>query len=278
MKLNIQAHPPQYQSISGLARSNDSAYLAVHDVKVGQEGARISRYDPSTGDMEAVDVDWSATGLANDLEGITQVDGSQERYMAVEGSRWNGRTPQLFTMSYRDGKAVAEKKHALPELPHEVEGVATKKMQDGNLLVLLGGRGEDIDDPGRLHWAIYDQKSEELSWSKEGLEGTPVVPPQELGPGQRTLSDIQLTPSGDLWGSAARDEGDEGPFESLIYKIGSLNGNAANPVTLNLGEAHYVGGSKVEALTMHGERENSLFFGCDNETYGGTFNSGLFAV
>ena len=168
MKLHIEAHRPQYQSISGLARSNDSAYLAVHDIKVGQEGARLSRYEPDSGEMEAVEVDWSVTGPADDLEGITQIDGSDDHYLAVEGSRWGGRTPQLFTMSYRDGKAVAEKKHDLPELPHEVEGVATKKLEDGNLLVL--------------------------------------------------------------------------------------------------------------ALTMHGERPNSLFFGCDNETYGGTINSGLFSV
>ena len=114
--------------------------------------------------------------------------------------------------------------------------------------------------------------------SKKGLEGIPVNLPEGLGPGQRTLSDIETTPNGDLWASAARDEGDEGPFESMIYRVGSLTGDINNPVTLNLGEPHYVEGVKVEALTMNGERDHALFYGCDNETYGGSLSSTLFNV
>jgi hypothetical protein len=278
MKIDVRSHFSGIQSISGLAQSNDSGYLAVHDTKVEQPGARLSRYEPTTGELESVDVDWSATGLANDLEGITRMDGSLERYMAVEGSKWEGRVPKLFTLSYKNGKAVAETQHPLPELPHEIEGVATKSIDNRKLLVLVGGRGEDIDDPGRLHWAIYDQDADDLSWSEDGLKGVPVTLPHELGPGQRTISDLQLTPNGDLWGSAARDEGDEGPFESMIYRIGSLNGNSANPVTLSLDHPHHVEGNKVEALAMHGRRNDTLFFGCDNETFGGSLNSALFTV
>lgn len=278
MNINLRSHSASIQSISGLAQSNDSGYLAVHDTKVGQPGARLSRYEPTTGELESVEVDWSATGLANDLEGITQIDGRQGDYLAVEGSKWNGHIPKLYTLSYKDGGVVSKSRHSLPDLPHEIEGVATKAIDNEKLLVLLGGRGEDIDDPGRLHWAIYDQKADDLSWSEKGLQGVPVTLPHELGAGQRTISDLQLTPDGDLWGSAARDEGDEGPFESMIYRIGSLSGNSANPVTLSIDQPHYVEGNKVEALTMNEQRENSLFFGCDNETYGGNFNAGLFTV
>jgi len=64
----------------------------------------------------------------------------------------------------------------------------------------------------------------------------------------------------------------------MIYRVGSLTGNSANPVTLTLDNPHYVEANKVEALAMHDGRDNSLFFGCDNETYGGNLSSAMFTV
>ncbi len=178
---------------SGLARAGDEGHLIVHDTKA--EGSRLSPLPENGNTLEEIEVDWSRTSRAEDLEAVSELDGRPGQFMAVEGSRYNGRTPHLFLFNYADGKAESLEQFDLSQIPHEIEGMVTQQR-----------------------------------------------------PGGRPISDLLLSSQGALWAAGCTDNGDTGPFESLIYRIGRLDVSAANPVTSTLDHAARVPGEKVEEL------------------------------
>lgn len=265
-------HVPQSElSFSGLAQAGDEGHLIVHDTKA--EGARLSLLPENGNALEEVEVDWSRTSRAQDLEAVSEMDGRPGQFMAVEGSRYNGRTPHLFLFNYADGKAESLEQFDLPQLPYEIEGMVTHQRPDGDVTVVLGGRGDGENGPGALHWGVYDVDGHQMNWSEEGVRGVSVRLPEELGQGARPISDLLLTSEGDLWAAGCTDNGDTGPFESLIYRIGRLDVNAANPVTLTLDHAVRVPGEKVEGLSTASPDSPRVVIGSDNESLGGSIRT-----
>lgn len=251
--------------ISGMARHSRGA-LAVTDAKAESEKARLGVVDGNTGQFEALTTDWSKTGRARDLEAITPAaqDGN---YLAVEGSAWNGAPAHMFELKVGENGATSEKKWDLPPLSQEVEGMVQKPLDDGRSLVILGGRGGEKGEPGRLFWGVLDNNTNELTFSDAGKEGIEVVAPRLSQPGQRDISDLELRNDGTLWASAAVDNGDQGPFEAKVYQVGSLTGREDIPVLLsgssNSSSSIY---SKVEGFASWG---GGLLTGSDNEGLGG---------
>ena len=111
-----------------------------------------------------------------------------------------------------------------------------------------------------------------LNFTKEGLEGTKVKAPR-LGEGQRGISELAVNPQGQLWAAAAIDDGDYGPFSSMVYQVGNIaEQGAAVPVTLsNSNESAKINGTKAEALLF--QKDGSLLMGSDNEAMGGRLES-----
>lgn len=252
--------------ISGMARHARGA-LAVTDAKLESDRARLGVVDGNTGTFEAMQVDWSKTGRPRDLEAITPVEGQEGRYLTVEGSTWNGAPAHMLELNVGEKSATAERKWDLPALSQEVEGMVQKKLDDDRSLVILGGRGGENGEPGRLFWGVLDNNTGSLTFSDAGKEGMEVVAPRLTHPGQRDISDLQLRPDGTLWASAAVDNGDQGPFESKVYQIGSLTGREDVPVLLS-GNANSSKSlfTKVEGFASWG---GGLLTGSDNEGLGG---------
>ena len=257
---------------SGMARLQDDQFLVVHDTKSNDlEGPRLSLYGEAEGTLQRVDVDWSRTGLPSDLEAITKLDADEDLFLAVEGSRYRGHTPQLFLLQNTENGIAALDKVGLPELPFDIEGLAVDHYGRNKTRVMLGGRGGD-GQPGRLHWADYDRPGHTLQWnSKAGLEGVPVTLPSFLGQSQRSISDLLLDESGQLWASATTDPGDEGPFDSLVYRVGLQTSDAEVPIRLTEDRAMKVDTLKVEAVASSPFLEHAFLLGADNEASGGLY-------
>lgn len=276
--MNIHSHtrPPAGQSsslsFSGLARAGRHEHLTVHDTK-GPDGLKLSSFNSNSLEVEQVHVDWSRTGTPADLEAVADLKGQPGEFLAVEGSKYSG-APKLFLLEYAEGEARGVKRFEVPDLPYEVEGMVTQAQPDGDVLVVLGGRGDGKTQEGRLHWGLYDPEEQSLEWSAEGLKGLPVRMPEHLGSNERPISDLHLTAQGDLWAAGCTDNGDEGPFESLVYRVGRLDGSAHNPITLTLDHPHHVPGEKIEALDANAGQDGGRFlFGTDNEAFGGALQS-----
>lgn len=264
--------PYPRQNYSGLAQAGSTQHLVVHDSKCPGE-VRVSAYNAIEGQVEVVDMDWRLTGQPEDLEAVAGIDGSQDQYLAVEGSRYQGRTPQLFLFDYADGNGRSLKRFDLPRLPYEIEGMVTSRRSDGDVLVVLGGRGGEASGQGRLHWGVYDPEEQELEWSPDGRAGLAIALPERLGPNERPISDLHLNQHGELWAAGCVDNGDHGPFESMVYRLGKLDTEARAPVTLTIDQPIRIRGEKVEALASNQPNGQRLLIGTDNEACGGTLQS-----
>ena len=265
-------HPKANDSYSGLASADGAEYLLVHDTKCPNEN-RVSSFNATTGAVKNVDIDWSPTSVPQDLEAVANVDGQQGQFLAVEGSRHNGRTPHIFLFDYADGKGESLKRFDLPKLPYEIEGMVTKQKADGDVLVVLGGRGDEESSQGRVHWGTYHPNQGSMEWPEAGRTGVAISMPEHIGGNERPIADLHLGSDGEIWAAGCVDNGNYGPFESLIYRVGKLDANASNPVTLTQDLPIHVRGEKVEALDSNGFEGGRLLLGSDNEYYGGSLQS-----
>lgn len=254
--------------LSGFARQN-GRFLAVTDAKAESPQVRLGWVDPQNGSFRGLGSEWGDHRPARDLEAVTAVQGQPGRFLAVEGSSWEGQSNRLFQLSVDDTGSQVERAYELPPLPQEIEGLVELPLQQPHRrLVILGGRGGEQGEPGKLYWGVLDQHQGSLTFSAPGLEGTEVQAPQ-LGTGlQRHISELELQPDGSLWASTTADEGDYGPFESAVYRVGQIQADEIQPLhaRTNEPEAARISGTKVEGFATH---ERGWITGADNEKLGG---------
>ena len=262
---------PNLPDISGLAPHSTGRSIAVKDTKMEDDSKRVILLDNQSGQVDELDIDWSKTGRARDLEAIAPGP-NQGDYLAVEGSSFGDFKARLFELKVGDKQGQAVKSHVLPDFGQEVEGLHRHQHSDGSQTVIFGGRGDD-SGKSKLFWGKLSQEG--LSFTDEGLKGREVQSPQ-LGPGQRSISELSLHSNGELWAAATIDEGDTGPFQSQLYSLGRLNMNSGQP-ELQTGPSDPVPvpGTKVEALAFH---QDQLLVGSDNELLGGRLEQFSFKV
>ena len=131
-----------FRYISGLAAFSRQRSIAVKDTKLEDNSKRVLLVNNGTGKTQDLDIDWSKTGRARDLEAITPGKG-RGNYLAVEGSSCGENKARLFELSVNSKGGEARKSHVLPDFGQEVEGLATRQNKDGSQTVLFGGRGDD---------------------------------------------------------------------------------------------------------------------------------------
>lgn len=260
---------------SGIAHVKEEQYLLVHDTKNRDpEGPRFSTYDELTGEVRVLPVDWNGREVSNDLEAIVKID--QNHYLAAEGARYGTHKPQLFFLEKTDDAIKVLNASPLPDsLPYDIEGLALHSVDQGEFQVLLGGRGGKGHN-GRLHWASLNSDNGTLDWnSAAGLNGIEVESPVELGDSQRPIADLHLGPNGNLWAVATTDPGDDGPFDSLLYRLGELSNDSDSPVKLTRDKAVVLDDLKIEALASSGQVGAQFLVGADNENIGGVYMTTL---
>ena len=251
--------------LSGFARLGRN-FVAVTDAKPGSDKPRLGQVDSDTGAFKALNSDWGDHRPARDLEAITPLSGQSGEALAVEGSTFGELKNRLFHLKVDEQGSSVKQAFTLPEFSQEIEGMVELPLDKERHLVVLGGRGGDKGEGGKLYWGVLDRDKGTFEFNEQGLRGVGVQAPN-LGPGQRDISDLQLRPDGSLWASACVDEGDEGPFKSSIYQLGTLKPDAENPFEASSSlKSTTIPGTKIEGFAQLGK---GWLTGADNESLGG---------
>ena len=281
--------------ISGMAQIDDSRYLFVRDLKGFESGARLGvlqlNADQNYSITDVDIADWRhADGPASDLEAMCAMPGLSGEFLLLESGHWEGRFGRLFRVRLTrvDDAYSATVMHVfeLPEFDSkgpndpgdEMEGLACAAQSGGQVLVILGERGSSAAYPnGLLRWLTIDPETNSEAWTDHGRTGLEVDAPRGPHDPQtgRDISALHLSPDGRLWAAAAEDASDAGPFNSIVYPLGTVLPDEEAPI--QLAEAFRVhgvlSGFKVEALasgtsTIPG---TSFAVGTEDEIYGGTW-------
>ena len=87
---------------------------------------------------------------------------------------------------------------------------------------------------------------------------------------KRNIADLAINSEGEIWSSATSDPGDDGPFSTAIYEIGTINNvGKFNLIHPNLQKPLMIfSDQKVEAITF---KKRDLILMTDNENFGSTF-------
>jgi len=276
--------------LSGMARFAPNAYVVVHDAKAYEDGPRLGlvEIDPARGlNYQVLDVsNWShPEGRASDLEGVCFLGGSD--FLVIESGYWEGKYGRLFHLRLHLAQPNEVEVVQVAKLPllrdnteeqegDNFEGLACAPISDGSMLVLLGERGGSGPYPtGYLRWGHYDPNLGTLKFTERGLQGLAVSGPSPVDSGWRSITDLHISGSGDLWSSAARDVSDVGPFQSLLYRVGAVRPDAEVPVEIEGGadEVCRVDGYKVEAVSGADLPESTISLGSEDERLGGTWRA-----
>lgn len=255
-----------FPDLSGLAEYSRSRLLAVRDSKDNSNDARVLLVNKKDGAATPVEMDWSKTGVARDLEAIAPGEG-RGKFLAVEGSSFGEKKARLFELSVGAKGGKADKSHVLPDFGQEIEGMVSVPGKDGAQTVLFAGRGGE-GQQSKIYWGELGDKG--LAFSPEGLSGRTVSAPT-VGPGQRDIADLTADKNGNLWASATIDTGDDGVFTSSVYQLGRLTPGGDAPFEAKLGRSYSVPHVKAEALAL--QANGTMFVGSDNESSGGRFES-----
>ncbi len=276
---------------SGMEQISDSSYLVVYDLKSHKEGTRLGLIILTE---EAIDVypieikQWDTEGLPNDLESICAIPGKPNEFLVAEAGNWKGALGRIFHLQVdidtRTAKVIGSFKYPFLALnDFSIEGDQYEAMHclpysENERIVLLGERGGSTFSPmGIIRWGLWDIKKNTLTIEGEGLKGVSVTAPGHWTSNEtkRSITDLYVDPAGILWASASEDQGDAGPFYSVIYQLGKINPmGSEKPLmifdSLTIGREIY--GLKIEALSGPKKGINCTHtFGTEDEMYGGVF-------
>ena len=192
-----------------------------------------------------------------DLEAVEPIPGTGNEYIALasDGS--------AFRVRLESGQVSVLAQFSLPKGDGEdnYESFALAP-QDGGLVAVWADRGGD-KRPATIYSAEFDPQALTFG-SVHSVEFQAPAPDQNV----RHASDAEVTPEGGLVVSSASDTGDDGPFESVVYRVGELAGGrvelASKPAVLGEYPDH-----KIEALARLSDSADDLLLGTDDENGGG---------
>jgi hypothetical protein len=294
-----------FPGASGMAPLNDHSYLCVQDVKDKPENEGKARFGalivftpeerkefPGLGMLSYTPLSWCyganvdcCEDFPSDLEAVCAVPGHPGEYYASESGYWGSRYGRLFHLVTHAGEhetwsVTIDQVLHLPHFADQVEGIACAATEDGRLLLILGERGGmgDEGSSGQLHWGWIDgleaaqDGNAPANWQYDSME---VSNPHALAyPTARSVGDLYLDDSGNLWAASAYDpDADYGPFASGVRAVANVDPDSDYPVTAEdlAGDSWLVEGMKIEAIASGCTPDSSICFATDDEGYGGVW-------
>lgn len=275
---------------SGMTRVNDSTFVVVYDVKTYKPKAErmgLIQVSKDGFNVFPIHVDyWGSAGIASDLESICKVPGRVDEFLLAESADWQGKLGRVFHVRLAESRRTA-KVLSVFKLPlsyendfgktgDQYEGIHCMQRPDGKYTVLLAERGGSAVYPEAvIRWGTWDIDSNRFTLSEKGRKGIKVdAPGNWVDPSsKRSITDLYVDGQGMVWAAASDDEGDFGPFYSIIYKLGRLS-NTEIPIIVEprLKVAKEVIGFKIESLAGPAKGLNSTHsFGTEDEDYGGVW-------
>ena len=259
-------------AISGLTTlkgdNKESHRYAVKDTKKDPYGNRVFRVGRDRGEIyyEPLPVQWNNQyRVPADLEGICADESS---IWVVEGSKWRKNHPRLFELKQtKDFTWEAAKPIELPINFTDIEGLECKRESNNKWWFLFGQRGDR-----KKETKLHRYQLVKIDKDKDSFELVPDQPIYHIRSpltrpleGVRHVSDLAII-NQTLVISSARDTGDDGPFESVVFSVGCINDDLSIQIEIEpttwLDEQ--VDKIKVEGIT-DGWKPDTLLVGTDNE-------------
>lgn len=279
----IPAHPQgvarasTLPDLSGLAWVEDDLFIGVHDAKRNSEKyywPRISLVRLPKSELEGVI--WQSLDLkfpgpegpSSDLESASRIPGGKGFLFAESGQKGEG-ARRIFFAVYCNGKVNIESQVTWPVPVENVE--ATEVCQVGQQLVFLYAERAEGLSATKLRWAKLSLNPLEFGAFKEvTYEGV-----EPVGKGARPIVALAVDTDDFIYSVSAYDSGnDDGPFQSVVWRIGKMIADEKGNPHVELGEGKRLAtldGLKVESIAIceSDKGGKQVYVGTDDEHYGG---------
>ena len=247
----IKISEERIYSISGVSAYNNG-WLVVHDnKKINQP--RVSLLSKNN---QLKDLIWPRSSLPYDLEAIHSIPNYESQYVVMEST---GKCYRIIVDP--DTEEIRIKgEFKLPGLSESMnlEGLALIEI-NGVLKVFYGDRGSD-SRPSTLFFADYNVQQNEItvvrSYSFSLLE-----PMSD----RRNIADLVFDKKGNLWSAATSDPGNDGPFETKLFRVGKMSKQGSFSLIRPMKSSKTFENEKVEAMTIF---KNGILLLTDNENLG----------
>jgi hypothetical protein len=263
--------------ISGLAWMGGDRFLAVHDAKDPAGGARVSVLALPTSAVgmshQPVELAWpDPQGPSSDLESVARVPGTSSYLLAESGSGRRGGVPlrRIFLVELREGRFDLVDVVDWPVPVTNVEGAAVARV--GEQLVFVFAERAEGEPATLLRSAPLTLRP----FAFGSFTAVTFAVPEPTGRYARPISAIDIDQRGQIYVASAVDPGtDDGPFRSIIWRIGRIGVDAsgAPKITLDARPQRLatLDGLKVEGIALRetGTDAPEIIFGTDDEGFGG---------
>lgn len=264
-------------NLSGLAWVEDDLFIGVHDAKRNSEKyywPRISLLRLAKSEIEGVA--WQSLDLqfpgpdgpSSDLESASRIPGGKGFLFAESGQEGEG-ARRIFFAVYRNGTLNIESQVTWPVPVENVEAIEV--CQVGQQLVFLYAERAEGLPATKLRWATLSLKPLEFGAFKEvTYEGVDPV-----GKGARPMVALTVDTDGFIYSASVYDSGnDDGPFRSVVWRIGKIIADANGYPQVELSEGKMLAtldGLKVESIAVRESDKagKQVYVGTDDEHYGG---------
>ena len=251
-------------AISGISSTSDTnKYLVVHDnKKKGQ--LRIGLINLSA-DSLYVGLKWPSEDLPIDLEALSNIPGLKNEYIAM-GS-WG--FCYWIKLDLQSNTIDIIKEFRIPNSgpPLNLENLLIIR-KNNNTYISWAHRGSDNEE-SKLFWGQISLFDDNITISVE--DSIFIDLPWQVK-SKRHMSDMDIDNNNMLWTSSTSDPGDDGPYQSAIYKIGKfeiLKEKLYFNISDSFPKQYLFKNNKVEALTFN---ENKIVFATDDENLGAAIN------
>ena len=264
--------------ISGLARIGSDLLAAVHDAKnpTQLDQPRVSLIwlpKSSRGLMwKPLALEWpSGQGPGSDLESVAGIPGTQSVLLVESGGdRPAGFEPfnRIFLADFAEQRARIVAFAPWPVPATNVEGTAVARV--GNRLLFIFAERAEGEPSTTIRWS--DLTLDPLGFGP--FQGEPLSLPDPRGKQARQVSAMDVDAAGHLYVATTLDPGNDGPFQSVVWRIGRVEPGEDGAARVRLRpEPEFLArldGLKVEALAIQETGPQlQLFVGTDDENYGG---------
>jgi len=251
-------------AISGISPTSDTnKYLVVHDnKKKGQ--LRVGLINLAA-DSLYEGLKWPGETLPIDLEALSNIPGLQNEYIAM-GS-WG--FCYWIKLDLQSNTLDLIKEFRIPDSgpPLNLESFLIIR-KNNNTYATWAHRGSDNEE-SILFWGSISLFDDNINISVEDSVFINLPWPIKS---KRHMSDMDIDDNNAIWTSATSDPGDDGPYQSAIYKIGNFE-ISKEKLYFNISDTFpkkfVFNNNKVEALTING---NKIIFATDDENLGAAIN------
>jgi hypothetical protein len=255
--------------ISGLSWINDDTFLAVSDAKNTNANTqpRISliRLPRSARGVSwrFLDLDWQAVeGLSHDLESIARILDT-DLFLLCESGSFKLKKARIFLAQYQKNKLRLLGFTYFPTKVKNIEGTAIAQVGKESIF-LYAERA-----PGKAQTTIHLAKISLPPLKIETLNEVTFPSPVATTKNFRIISAMEVDRANQLYIASASDLGNDGPFQSIVWQIGKIETENAEPRLILAEKPERIAtldGFKVEGIAI---RDREIFIATDDEYYGG---------